>query len=751
MPRDVNFSDDELDRLLRSVPVPARLAARCVALTEAGTDLAESSRGPLASQLCDIPIPAGLHDRLRAMAADNDNTNGAEDLETVLAATQNDLLDMRLREVPVPPGMHARLRKIAAPRLTWQRLAAVAALLLMAAGVQRFIIAPRFEQRPGSDVALHHDPSASPILNLAAQAETAGDARFVAPSPPPQQLAVRATFASLPTTLAGERSRLDAQHESLVVRRRPKLDVFQATAWALGAAASYHGAAPGVAPGTVQGARILDDLPDVARRVVRVPRGVEVPLSAEGRTFLLDTGTFPSVTPREFATSIVPLTHDTSGYELARTYLAAGEWPPAKHMRTEEFLTAVDYGYGRPTDKGARLIAAGALAPWNPPAAADRPLPPERTGRLLQLSVQARELPAAPRPPTYLTVGIDVTTSMQAGGRLEMIRGALRSLVNRLGGADRLTLVALGGTNPVVVEDGTRAELEQLLAAVDWLQAGGSGDLSGGILTACATAARREPPRNVVRRVVVISDAFNEFDPTGARTVEHFLQTSAARTLRMDLIDLSGEAEETPWDALVRRRDGKTFRADTGERIRSALMETLTGRNQTVASDAVLSLTFQPQAVVSYRLLGHEPADFAGLLPQRVEIDLHAGQTATLLYELFLTGGKDQEVATAVLRWRDPTDGTPQEAVQSITRGMLSPAFEKSSPQLQLAAVAAATAGRLRHSPWGDNVAPAEVLQWALRLDRLGTVRGVRPWIELAKQMQNVPPQRRPVEKRSAR
>lgn len=742
MPRDVNFSDDELDRLLRSVPVPARLAARCMAQTDAAADLAEEMRGPLTKQLCDVPIPVGLHDRLRATACD-----GGADLESALADLRNDSLDIRLRDVPISPGLHVRLRKIAASRGTWRNLAAVAALVLIAAGVQRFVIGPRFQQRPAPDVA-HRDDAPTPILNLAAQAEISGDLRFTAPAPTRPYPEFRAMIISLPIALAGQRSYLDAQHESLVVRRRPKLDVFQATAWAMGAAASYAGAAPG----TVLGSRILDDLPDIERAVVRVPRGVDVPLSAEGRKFLLDTGAFPSVTPREFPISIVPLTHDTSGYELARTYLAAGEWPPAEQMRAEEFLAAVDYGFGRPTDKGARLITAGSLAPWNPPSTADRPLPPERTGRLLQLSVQARELSASPRPPTYLTVGVDVTTSMQAGGRLEMIRGALRSLVNRLGGSDRLTLVALGGTNPVIVEEGTRAELEQLLAAVDWLQAGGSGDLSAGILSACATAARREPPRNVVRRVVIVSDAFNEFDPTGVRTVEHFLQTSAARTLRMDLVDLSGETEETPWEALVRKRDGKTFRADTGERIRTAFMETLTGRNQTVASDAVLSLTFHPQAVLSYRLLGHEPTTLAGLLPQRVEIDLHAGQTATLLYELNLTGGaKEQEVATALLRWRDPTDGTPQEAVQSITRGMLSPSFDKASPQLQLATVAAAAAGRLRHSPWGDNVAPAEVLQWALRLDRLGTVRGVRPWIELTKQMQNVAPQRRPAEKRSAR
>src|SRR5690606_17745015 len=142
---------------------------------------------------------------------------------------------------------------------------------------------------------------------------------------------------------------------------------------------------------------------------------------------------------------------------------------------------------------------------------------------------------------------------------------------------------------------------------------------------------------------------------------------------------------------------------------------------------AVLTIEFNPQSVASYRLIGHEPTALAGLMPRRVEVDLHAGQAATMLYEVQLTGGKVQDVATATLRWRDPTDGAPREAVQKITRSTLAAEFAKASPQLQLAVVAAASAAHLRHSPWGDNVAPDVVLQWARRLQELGTVRGVEP------------------------
>jgi Ca-activated chloride channel family protein len=745
MHRDVPNSDEDLDRRLRAVPVPSGLALRLVAIADASGDGAETREGAAAleatiDRVRDVPVPPGLQARLRSIPIVDDDADHGDDLDRLVAAARGNSaafelndgeLDIRLRDVSVPYGLTTRLRGIAGRSITWRRLATAAALLLLIGGVYGFVALNTIG--PEGGVSGRRDDAL--VLNLREAVEAAGDARFSAPQPASSGISATPAIAALPTTLDAERARLDLRHRSLTTKPSTRLDVFQATAWALGATASYSG---------LQGASPRDALPDLPKAATHMPRGVEVPLSAEGRKFLLDYGTFPSVTPREFPISVVPLTHDTTGYELARAYLNEGQWPPADKMRTEEFLAAVDYAYGRPSDKGARLIAAGAIAPWNPPSPPDRPLPAERVSRLLQLSVQARELPSAPRPATHLTVGIDVTESMQAGGRMEMVRGALKSLIARLGGGDRLTLVALGGSNPVIVEEGSRAELEQLLSAADWLSAGGSGDLSGGILTACATAARREPPRNVVRRVVIVSDAFNEFDPTGLRTVEQFLKSSAGRGLKVDLIDVGGDNEETPWEDLVRRRDGRTFRVVTGERIRSALMESLTGRSQTVASDARLTLTLQPQLVTGYRLLGHEPTALAGLVAQRIEIDLHAGQTATLLYELQVTAGRgDQEIGTAVLTWRDPVDGTPQETVQSITRGMLSPAFERASTQLQLATIAASLAGRLRNSPWGDNVAPAEVLQWARRLDRLGTVRGVAPWLTLAEQVTKLPPPRR--------
>ena len=388
------------------------------------------------------------------------------------------------------------------------------------------------------------------------------------------------------------------------------------------------------------------------------------------------------------------------------------------------------------------MSVAGSIAPWSPTPNPTMPLPPERTTRLLQIAVQAGEPAPEPRKPTYLTVAVDVTDSMRSGERLTLVKAALRAVVGRLGGNDRLTLTTIGGSNSVIIEEAGRAEIDQLLAAVDWLEIGRSGALAQGTLAAISAAGRRELPKQVVRRLVVISDSFDVFDPLGTRTIEQLLRTSAARGLELYPIDVAQAGEIAAWDELARQSGGKTFRVGTSERLRSALMEVLTGRSQLIASGGVVSVSFNPQCVVGYRLIGYEPSAAAALGPQPTEIDLHAGQGVTLLYEVVLNGDRSTEIGKASVRWHDAVDGSAKSQELPISRAALGSTFDRASPNVQLAAIATAVAGRLRNSPWGDNVAPAEVLQWAARLDRARLGRSLEPWIALLDQMQRMPPRR---------
>lgn len=659
----------------------------------------------LDAELRGVASPVGLRSRLLAVSLDD-----AE-------------LQARLRRVTIPFGLKFRLRRIAAgPQWTTRRLAAAAVLLIVVGGWYAAFVGSivGLHRREVTPLAAHVEPVAVPSTQYFVPAVQFAVERNV----PSMDMPVLASSRPNPSQAV-----LDELAKLVAASRAPLAPPRTLPTDRLILAAA-SGGARALETSLFAAPSAADLLPDLYRTVFRLPRGVEAPLDPARRRYLQDTGVFPFVTPQGFASSTVPPSFDTSGFESAREYLNAGELPSPDRVRVEEFLAACEFGYARPTDRAARLFVAAGVAPWNPNLPTDAPVPTAAT-RLLQVSVQARELPSIKRKPTYLTVGVDVTSSMAAGSRLTMVRQALKSVVERLGPNDRFTLVALGARATVLIDEGSRAEIDQLQAAVDSLRPQGAGRLADGVLQTLLTAGRRASPANVARRVVIVSDAFGEFDPAGVRDVEQFLATDAGRPLRLDLADVGFDERETAWAEPARRRDGLVVRAATTDRIRAALRQSLTGQEQLVAREATLSVTFRPEAVAAYRPFGHEPTVLNAVLPQRVEFDLAAGQTGTVLYEVQLRSGAPVEVADVVLKWRDPTDGTPHEETRTVTRGMLGTRFERASPALQTAALAAATAARLRNSPLPDNVAPSLLLQWARRLERSRTVRGLEPWLEL--------------------
>jgi hypothetical protein len=264
----------------------------------------------------------------------------------------------------------------------------------------------------------------------------------------------------------------------------------------------------------------------------------------------------------------------------------------------------------------------------------------------------------------------------------------------------------------VVVEDVGAAEKEHLRKAAASLEPKAATNLAAGLLVAYSTAGANRPPPGANRRVVLVTDGLVQQDPGSMERLEKLLTSGANSGLTLDCIDLSQEEElEAQVVALVRDGRGKLHRASNAEQIGWAFQETLSGRPQLVASDVKVTVTFNPRVVFRYRLFGHEPTPVAGLMPVQLEADFKSGQSAVSMYELMLKPGKEAEIASVRLDWRDPRDGTPRQLTQSITRAQMPSTFAESSVTLQWGAVAAFTAEILRDSPFRVNF--GEVVQLA--------------------------------------
>jgi hypothetical protein len=109
--------------------------------------------------------------------------------------------------------------------------------------------------------------------------------------------------------------------------------------------------------------------------------------------------------------------------------------------------------------------------------------------------------------------------------------------------------------------------------------------------------------------------------------------------------------------------------------------------------------------VAGYRLIGHEAVTITGGASDPLEIELHAGQSPTCMYELVLNppeqtkkGPVPVNLGTVEVAWRHPSGGQPQRRVLQLGAANLASSFAEAPGWLQQGVIAARAAESLRGS-----------------------------------------------------
>jgi hypothetical protein len=167
----------------------------------------------------------------------------------------------------------------------------------------------------------------------------------------------------------------------------------------------------------------------------------------------------------------------------------------------------------------------------------------------------------------------------------------------------------------------------------------------------------------------------------------------------MQILDVSDRSEIDPalaeWAKVL---NGDVRRTPDAGRIYWHLLEMLTGRSPVIASEAKLSVRFNPECVAAWRLIGHDANSFAAVNPPSLDAELKAGETATGLFEIWFKPGESDDVGQAELTWKDPASGTPYKVLQRISRLQFAPSAAEIPISLQQASLAAETAEILKGS-----------------------------------------------------
>ena len=443
-----------------------------------------------------------------------------------------------------------------------------------------------------------------------------------------------------------------------------------------------------------------------ADRPVPQPNIVQQPVPPADM-FFESYGVNPFIDTDDDPLSTFALDVDTGSYTIMRRYLRDGLLPPAESVRVEEYINYFHQAYEPPPSGAFAIHLEGAPSPYGE----------TDQYHLLRIGVQGYEVPPQDRSDALLIFVIDVSGSMNMENRLGLVKTSLQLLVEQLRPTDRVGIVVYGSGARVVLEPTPAAERSVLLDAIDRLHPEGATNADAGLEVAYQMAALYAIPGQINRLILCSDGVANVGQTTADAILRHAQEGISLSTFGFGL----GNYNDVLMEQLADQGDGVYAYIDSLTEAFDIFVQDVTGTLQTIAKDAKIQVTFNPEAVARYRLLGYENRDVADEDFRNDWIDageIGAGHSATALYELkFHDDVPASETALmASVRYADPETEQVIEIANTIRRDQFAADFFAASPTFQLSAVVAEFAELLRESFWArDNSLSALTLD-AMRL-----------------------------------
>lgn len=427
---------------------------------------------------------------------------------------------------------------------------------------------------------------------------------------------------------------------------------------------------------------------------------------------------------------------DNAAYANVRRFLNEGQLPPPDAVRIEEMINYFPYPYAQPKGEHPFSIALDAgKTPWNPQT------------QLVLIGLKARDIANADLPPQNLTFLIDVSGSMEDPNKLPLLKKAFALLVQQLRPQDCVAMAVYAGAAGVVLESTPGSRKEEILAALERLQAGGSTAGGAGLKLAYRLAEQgfRKQGNN---RVILASDGDFNVGESSDGAMVRLIEKERETGISLSVLGFGmGNYKDSKMEQLADKGNGNYAYIDNLQEARKVLVEQMGGTLQTLAKDVKLQVEWNPGRVKAYRLLGYEnrllrDEDFNDDTKDAGEIG--AGHTVTALYEVVPVGSDvslpkvdalkyggataqeansrfrkpqvynpmDEEMLTVKFRYKPP-QGSQSKLFSQVLKDLGNRRLEDASETLRFTAAMAGFGMLLRESAYRGDLSWAQIIRLA--------------------------------------
>lgn len=398
-----------------------------------------------------------------------------------------------------------------------------------------------------------------------------------------------------------------------------------------------------------------------------------IPDPDEDNTFR-DAGTSGFVTTADDAESTFGLDVDGGSFNLARSSLSQGYRVPPASVRPEEWVNALAYDDPAPTDGALGITTDGGIAPSL-----------DDGTQVVRVGVAAREVAPESRPRVNVTLVVDRSGSMDIRERLGLVQSSLALLADRLDDDDTVSVVSFEDQATPLLAPTPVRQTQEILDAVEELTPGGSTNLEAGLALGYEQARDAFDP-DAVNLVVLCSDGVANVGATGPGSITERIAEEGAEGIHLVTVGYGlGNYDDHLMEQLANLGDGFYSYVDTYDEAEQLFGRDLTTTLVPVAGEARAQVTFDPERVASYRLIGYENREISDEDFEDLDVDageLGSGHHATALYEVRLADGVQpgDVIGTASVRWRDlpsgEADSTEAELVAADPDAPVSPSWE---------------------------------------------------------------------------
>ena len=337
-------------------------------------------------------------------------------------------------------------------------------------------------------------------------------------------------------------------------------------------------------------------------------------------------------------TSTFSIDADGAAYSYMRRCIKSGRLPDANSVRIEEYLNYFTFNYDDPA--GEETVAINAelgTCPWN------------EEHKLLRLGLKGKSLTDDQIPDANYILLIDTSGSMNGDDRIELLKTGLCTMIDYMKPTDRIAVITYSGEVKKLLESTLVKDADKIKKAIKKLVASGS-TAGGSAMKMAYDEAVEHYIKGGNNRIIMCTDGDFNVGVSSTEALVEMVESYLDKGIYLSIMGFgTGNYQDSRMESLSNHGNGTYTYIDCEEEMMKVFVNERS-RFYSVANDTKCQITFKPETVDSYRLIGYENRvmnneDFEN--DQKDAGEIGAGQTITALYEIIPAEGFPAEAAVA--------------------------------------------------------------------------------------------------------